>query len=68
MLMFIVLFIALLSTFILINIMFAEYVESKINVYKDAELEEKEKVRIVFKYILMLIMAIFWSWFIVLNL
>lgn len=64
--MFIVLFIAFLSTFILINIMFTEYVESKINVYKDAELEEKEKVRIVLKYALMLIMAISWSLFIVL--
>jgi hypothetical protein len=46
--------------------MFTEYVESKINVYKDAELEEKEKVRIVLKYALMLIMAIFWSLFVVL--
>jgi hypothetical protein len=48
--------------------MFSEYVEAKINVYKDATMEEKEKVRIMVKHILMIIMAAFWSWFIILDL
>ena len=63
--MYIVLLVSLMSTFLLLNIMFSEYVEARINVYKDAGMEERDRVRLKLKYTLIIIMSVFWAWYLI---
>jgi hypothetical protein len=52
--------VALAATFFWVNIMFAEYISSKINPYGNGlDTVDKDKARI--KNILVIIMALFWA-------
>lgn len=52
--------ISILSTLMWINVMYAEYIISKINPYTNGE-DKEDKMRGKLKNILVIIMAIFWS-------
>lgn len=56
--MLICLFIALLATFIWVNILIAESVTARVNPYSNAE---EDKKRAILKNYLVLIMALFWA-------
>lgn len=57
---FIILGIALLSTLLWVNILFAEHITAKINPYV-TEADVIQKQRAVVKTILVIIMALFWA-------
>lgn len=57
---FIILGIALLSTLLWVNILFAEHITTKINPYI-TEADVVQKQRAVVKTILVIIMALFWA-------
>ncbi len=52
--------VALLATFLWVNIMFAEYISSKMNPYGNG-VNDDDKTRARIKNILILIMALFWA-------
>ena len=53
--------ISLLSTFLFLNICFVEYVQSKLNPYKNKAQDEMERKATMLKLCLMTLMAFFWS-------
>jgi hypothetical protein len=59
--MYIVVVIALLSTFMLINVMFSEHITAKVNLYSTDEMKKEDKQRAKIKLILIIIMALFWG-------
>lgn len=52
--------ISILSTLMWINVMYAEYITSKVNPYTNGE-DKEDKMRGKLKTILVIIMATFWS-------
>jgi hypothetical protein len=60
---FIILGIALLSTLLWVNILFAEHITAKINPYV-TEADVVQKQRAVIKTILVIIMSVFWATYI----
>lgn len=65
--MYIVLVIAFLSTLLFINIMFAEHITAKVNLYKTDDDSELDKNRARLKIALIIIMALFWAAYIHYN-
>ena len=60
MLMYFCLVISILSTLMWINVMYAEYITSKVNPYSNGN-ETEDKMRSKLKTILVIIMSTFWS-------
>ena len=63
--MYIVLFIALLSTLMWVNTLFTEYINAKLNPYRQEGSEEIDKQRARLKLVLLIITALFWGAYII---
>lgn len=63
--MYIVLVIALLSTLMWVNTLFTEYINAKLNPYRQEGSEELDKQRARLKLVLLIITALFWGAYII---
>jgi hypothetical protein len=63
--MYIVLVIALLSTLMWVNTLFTEYINAKLNPYRQEGSEEIDKQRARLKLVLLIITALFWGAYII---
>ena len=63
--MYIVLVIALLSTLMWVNTLFTEYINAKLNPYRQEGSEEIDKQRARLKLVLLIITALFWGTYII---
>ena len=63
--MYIVLVIALLSTLMWVNTLFTEYINAKLNPYRQEGSEEIDKQRARLKLVLLIITSLFWGAYII---
>lgn len=63
--MYIVLVIALLSTLMWVNTLFTEYINAKLNPYRQEGSEEIDKQRARLKLVLLIITSLFWVAYII---